>query len=118
MWKFTEWTGSNPLFFVKIKNSELENLKSSPSVLNFYKMFWVLFTRCTWFLNESSFGECENEIKFTSTPSELNLNCVSTLSELVILNHIIFSSLSVLIKLDTKIILRIEKREKNRNWTL
>ena len=37
-------------------------------------------------------------VKFTSTPSELNLNCVSTPSEHVTLNYIIFSSLSVLIK--------------------
>ena len=84
MQKFTQWTGSNPLFFVKIENGELKNLKSSPSVLHFYKV--------------SSLSECEKSKKFSSTPSELNLNCVSTLSELVTLNYIIFSSLSVLIK--------------------
>ena len=49
--------------------------------------------------------------KFSSTPSELNLNCVNTPSELVTFNYIIFSSLNVLIKLDTKNILKIEKRE-------
>ena len=36
-------------------------------------------------------------IYYFSTPSELNLNCVSTLSELATLNYIIFSSFSVLI---------------------
>ena len=91
MQKFTRWTGSNPLFFVKIENSELKIWKSSlilgkssPSVLNFYE--------------ESSLSECEKSKKFSSTPSELNLNCVSTPSELVTLNYIVISSLSVLIK--------------------
>ena len=56
MQKFTEWTDSNPLFFVKIENSELkiwENWhildKSSPSVLHFYKV--------------SSLSECEKSKK-------------------------------------------------------
>ena len=96
MQKFTKWTGSNPLFFVKIKNSELKIWKSSLilgksslSVLNFYKV--------------SSLSECEKSKKFSSTPSERNLNCVSTPSELVTLNYIIFSSLSVLIKIISKI---------------
>ena len=89
MQKFTEWTGSNPLFFVKIENSELKIWKSSlilgkssPSLLNFYK--------------ESSLSECEKSKKFSSTPSEL-----------AILNYSIISSPSVLIK----IISEIEKRE-------
>lgn len=109
MQKFTEWTGSNQLFFVKIKNSELKIWKSSlilgksaPSVLHFYKV--------------SSLSECEKSKKFSSTPSELNLNYVSTLSELRILNYSIISSLSVLIKLDAKNILKIEKREIKGNW--
>lgn len=53
--------------------------------------------------------------KISSTPSELDIYCFSTLSELAILNNIIFSSLGVLIKLDTKIILKIEKREQKGN---
>ena len=89
MQTFTQWTGSNPLFFVKIENSELKIWKSSlilgkssPSLLNFYK--------------ESSLSECEKSKKFSSTPSEL-----------AILNYSIISSPSVLIK----IISEIEKRE-------
>lgn len=49
--------------------------------------------------------------KFSSTPSELNLNRISTLSELVVLDYLSISSLSVLIKLDMKIISKIENRE-------
>ena len=45
----------------------------------------------------SSLSECEKSKKFSSTPSELNLNCVSTPSELVISEYSIVSSLSVLI---------------------
>ncbi len=59
----------------------------------------------------SSLSECKKSKKFSSTPSELNLNCVSTPSELAILNYTTFSSLGVLIKLDTRMILKIEKRE-------
>ncbi len=51
-------------------------------------------------LDKSSLSEYENETKFTNTPSEL-----------AILNYTTFSSLGVLIKLDTRIILKIEKRE-------
>ncbi len=46
--------------------------------------------------------------KFSSTPSELNLNCVSTPSELAISNYTTFSSLGVLIKLDTSVIIIIK----------
>ena len=77
MQKFTEWTSSNPLFFIKIENSELKIWKSSlilgkssPSVLNFYE--------------ESSLSECEKSKKFSSTPSELKISkklVKSTLSE-------------------------------------
>ena len=83
MQKFTEWTSSNPLFFIKIENSELKIWKSSPSVLDFHKV--------------SSLSECEKSKKFSSTPSELNLNSVSTPSELVVLDYSTISSLSVLI---------------------
>ncbi len=62
-------------------------------------------------LEKSSLSEYENETKFTNTLSELLLYFSSTPSELVILNYTTFSSLGVLIKLDTKIILKIEKRE-------
>lgn len=91
MWKFTEWTGSNPPLFVKIKNGELKNLKSSPildksspSVLNFYKV--------------SSLSECEKSEKFSSTLSEPLLYFPSTPSELVVLDYLSISSLSVLIQ--------------------
>lgn len=59
----------------------------------------------------SSLSEFEKSKKISSTPSELDMYYFSTLGELIIFNHSIFSSLSVLIKLDTKNILKIEKRE-------
>ncbi len=62
-------------------------------------------------LEKSSLSEYENETKFTNTLSELLLYFSSTPSELAILNYTAFSSLCVLIKLDTRIILKIEKRE-------
>ena len=82
---------------LRIQKSSLILAKSSPSVLHFYKV--------------SSLSECEKSKKFSSTPSELNLNCVSTPSELTTLNYIIFSSLSVLVNYYIK----IEKREQKRN---
>ena len=60
---------------------------------------------------KSSFSECVDKVKFTNTLSELWLYFSSTPSELAILNYIVISSLSVLIKLDMKIILKIENRE-------
>ena len=60
---------------------------------------------------KSSFSECVEKVKFTNTLSELWLYFSSTPSELTILNYIVISSLSVLIKLDMKIILKIENRE-------
>ena len=60
---------------------------------------------------KSSFSECVDKVRFTNTLSELWLYFSSTPSELVTFNYIIFSSLSVLIKLDIKIISKIEKRE-------
>lgn len=54
-------------------------------------------------------------MKFSSTLSEFLLYFPSTPCELVVLDYSSISSLSVLIKLDMKIISKIEKREQKGN---
>ena len=56
------------------------------------------FTECTRFLENSSFSECVDKVKFTNTLSELLLYISSAPSELAILYYSTISSLSVLIK--------------------